>query len=162
MMSFLLMNIWFRLFPWKLNAIKLHSMYCHQQYMYLASCQWCQSQRVIIGTKFIYFPHFKLFIRVKNGLHGLLGIYKSMPGCHSCEIWSSINETSQNKLIILKPARAAQADLIVHIPLWPVGIMRVGWKAYMMTPYLLLMTFLINGIQAQQHWWKKCVNHEGD
>ena len=34
--------------------------------------------------------------------------------------------------------------------------MRVGWKVHTMTSYLQLMTVLTNGIQAQQHWWKKC------
>ena len=32
----------------------------------------------------------------------------------------------------------------------------------MMTSYLLLITFLSNGIHALQQQWKKCVNHEGN
>ena len=32
----------------------------------------------------------------------------------------------------------------------------------MMTSYLLSMTFFTNGIQAQQHQWKKCVDHKKD
>ena len=38
----------------------------------------------------------------------------------------------------------------------------VGWKIQLMTSYLLLMTFLTNGVQARQHRWKKCANHKGD
>ena len=40
--------------------------------------------------------------------------------------------------------------------------LRVGWKVHMIISYLLLMTFLINGIQALQRYWKKCMNHKGD
>ena len=41
--------------------------------------------------------------------------------------------------------------------------MRVEWKvhrmkAYMMTSYLLLVTFLINWIQALQYQWKRCMD----
>ena len=38
----------------------------------------------------------------------------------------------------------------------------VGWRVHIMASYLLLMTFLINRIQALQHWWKKCVNNKGN
>ena len=33
----------------------------------------------------------------------------------------------------------------------------MGWNVHMMTSYLLMMTFLTNGIQTLQHRWKKCV-----
>ena len=38
----------------------------------------------------------------------------------------------------------------------------IRWKIHMMTSYLWLMTFLINGIQALQHQWKKCVDCKGN
>ena len=39
---------------------------------------------------------------------------------------------------------------------------RVGWKVHMVMSYLLLKTFLTNGIQALQYRWKKCVGYQGD
>ena len=39
---------------------------------------------------------------------------------------------------------------------------RLDSNAHIMMSYLLLMTFLANGIQAQQHWLKKCVDYKGE
>ena len=36
------------------------------------------------------------------------------------------------------------------------------WKVHMMTSYLLLKTFLVNGIKILQHQLKKCVDHKED
>ena len=38
----------------------------------------------------------------------------------------------------------------------------MGKKFHMITSYLLLMTFRINGIQALQYQWKKGVDHQND